>query len=79
MVEPTLASPHRNLASLRRLRSYEAFKAHYLRLDPELADSPAFLQELLALGHGFDWLEALVEETLEERCSDGALSQPLAA
>jgi hypothetical protein len=79
MVESALISPHRNLDTFRHIRSYEAFRAHYLQLDPELADSPAFLQELLELGHGFDWLEALVEETLEERCSDGTLCRPQAA
>lgn len=73
-----LPNQHPSLASLRRIRSYEAFKAHYLQLDPELADSPAFVQELLAT-HGFDWLEALVEETLEPESGAGDLSQPLAA
>ena len=60
-----MADLQHTLAQLRRIRDYEAFKAFYLPLDPELTNSPAFLQALMAI-NGFDWLEALLEETFGE-------------
>ena len=65
MPEDPVTDPQRTLAHLRRIRDYEAFKAFYLQLDPELTNSPAFLQALMAI-NGFDWLEALLEETFGE-------------
>lgn len=65
MPEHPVADLQHTLAQLRRIRDYEAFKAFYLPLDPELTNSPAFLQALMAI-NGFDWLEALLEETFGE-------------
>ena len=65
MPEDPVTDPQRTLAQLHRIRDYEAFKAFYLQLDPELTNSPAFLQALMAI-NGFDWLEALLEETFGE-------------
>ncbi|MFM8966650.1 MAG: hypothetical protein ACKOGI_01530 [Vulcanococcus sp.] len=60
-----MTDPQRTLAQLRRIRDYEAFKAFYLQLDPEVTNSPAVLRALMAV-NGFDWLEALLEETFGE-------------
>ena len=65
MPEQPVTDPQRTLAQLRRIGDYEAFKAFYLQLDPEVTNSPAFLQGLMAI-NGFDWLEALLEETFGE-------------
>ena len=65
MPEQPVTDLQHTLAQLRRIGDYEAFKAFYLPLDPELTNSPAFLQALMAL-NGFDWLEALLEETFGE-------------
>lgn len=48
-----------------RLSAYDDFKAQYLSLDPEQADSPAMVQTLIDLNY-FDWLNQLVEETFDE-------------
>jgi hypothetical protein len=48
-----------------RLSAYDDFKAQYLSLDPEQADSPEILQTLIDLNY-FDWLNQLVEETFDE-------------
>ena len=74
MPEHPVADPQRTLAQLRRIRDYEAFKAFYLQLDPEVTNSPAFLQGLMAI-NGFDWLEALLEETFGEEELD-TVEQP---
>ena len=55
MPEDPVTDPQRTLAQLRRIRDYEAFKAFYLQLDPEVTNSPAFLRALMAV-NGFDWL-----------------------
>jgi hypothetical protein len=68
-----VADLQHTLAQLRRIRDYEAFKAFYLPLDPELTNSPAFLQALMAI-NGFDWLEALLEETFGEELD--SIEQP---
>ena len=65
MPEDPVTDPQCTLAQLRRIRDYEAFKAFYLQLDPEVTNSPAFLRALMAI-NGFDWLEALLEETFGE-------------
>jgi len=65
MPEQPVTDLQHTLAQLRRIGDYEAFKAFYLPLDPELTNSPAFLQALMAI-NGFDWLEALLEETFGE-------------
>jgi hypothetical protein len=69
-----VADLQHTLAQLRRIRDYEAFKAFYLPLDPELTNSPAFLQALMAI-NGFDWLETLLEETFGEEELD-TVEQP---
>jgi len=65
MPEQPVTDLQHSLAQLRRIGDYEAFKAFYLPLDPDLTNSPAFLQALMAI-NGFDWLEALLEETFGE-------------
>ena len=65
MPEQPVTDLQHTLAQLRRIGDYEAFKAFYLPLDPELTNSPAFLQALMAI-NGFDWLETLLEETFGE-------------
>ena len=65
MPEQPVTDLQHTLAQLRRIGDYEAFKAFYLPLDPDLTNSPAFLQALMAI-NGFDWLEALLEETFGE-------------
>ncbi len=73
MPEDPVTDPQRTLAQLRRIRDYEAFKAFYLQLDPEVTNSPAFLRALMAV-NGFDWLEALLEETFGEELD--SIDQP---
>ena len=69
-----LTNQHPSLQALRQIRSYAAFKAYYIQLEPELTNSPAFLQALMAV-NGFDWLERLVEETFEEERASAAAPQ----
>ena len=69
---------HQSLHQLRQLSDYESFKAFYLQCDPAVTDSPEFLSALIATG-GFDWLEQLVEETLDERTASTELPRPVAA
>ena len=65
----SMAASGKDLTSIRAqlagLRSYDDFKALYLSLEPTLTDSPAFVAALIE-AQLFDWLDQLVEETLEE-------------
>ena len=55
--------------------AYDDFRTQYLNLEPEVADSPAMLQALIEL-NGFDWLNRLVEETLDEEPIEAERPQP---
>ena len=57
--------------------AYDDFRTQYLNLEPELADSPAMIQALIDL-NGFDWLNRLVEETLNEEPIDTEVAHPQA-